>query len=399
MYAETPGDVSGLSDGALAEVVDSFETDRRRALAAEMDVLAVRLERMGSTVRPGDLASELVDRQSVSRRDARRRENVATEWHRMAATATALREGDISFDHTVAMARAAHEHPDRFITEETDLLGEATRRTAGGFTIIIDRWVKANDADNGNDRTRNARRRARVDRYDAGPDMVGLIAEFANLEGHQIWAAIETEARRIWRGDHPLFDESGFDPGADTPSAARYRAAALHSLICGPAAGRGVTTQLIVTATLDNLEHHRGGELLDGTQLSGTDLDRLLCHSPLAGLIFGARGEVLWHGTTVRLATPAQRRAVKTRDRHCTVGTCTVPADQCEIHHLEPFAEGGPTDIDNLALTCPRCHHKIHDHNWTHTGTPGHNLTWHPPAAPTSAAHAHAHNRAPPQAA
>lgn len=237
--------------------------------------------------------------------------------------------------------------------------------------------------------------RARVDRYDAGPDMIGITCEYANLDGHQIWAAIETQTRRLWRGDHPLFNQDGFDPGRDTPTAARYRAAALHTLICGPDTGRGVTTQLIVTTTIADIEHRQGGELLDGTQICDNDLTRLLCDSPTAGLIFSAKGEVLWHGTNTRLATPAQRRAIKTRDRHCTVDTCDVPADRCEIHHLHPHAHGGPTNIDNLALTCSRCHHKIHNHNWTHTGTPGHDLTWHPPT--TTDTTADTHNRAPPQ--
>lgn len=397
MCVETPCDVAGLSDVALAGVIDSFETDRRRCLAAEMDVLAVRL---GPSARPGDLARELVERQAVSQRDARRREDVATQWPAMPRTAQALRDGEISFDHVVTMARAAREHPDAFTTDETDLLGEATRRTAGGFTIVIDRWVKANDADNGNDRSRRARRRARVDRYDAGPDMVGITCELANLDGHQVWAAIETEARRLWNSDHPLFDDNGFDPGRDTPTAGRYRAAALHSLICSPNTGRrGVTTQVIVTTTVTDIDNRRGGELLDGTQISGAELARLICDSPLAGLVFGARGEVLWHGTNTRLATPAQRRAIKTRDRHCTVGACQTPADRCEIHHLHPYADGGPTNIDNLTLTCTRCHHKIHDHNWTHTGTPGHNLTWHPPTTTDTTTTNNTHNKAPPHAA
>ncbi|MEQ8717270.1 MAG: DUF222 domain-containing protein [Acidimicrobiales bacterium] len=393
MCVETPGDVSDLSDGALADVVDSFETARRRALAVEMDVLAVRLGRMGSAVRAGDLASELVERQAVSQRDARRRENVATHWHQMAATAAALRHGEISFDHTVAMARAAQEHPERFRVDETELLNEATRRTAGGFTIIVDRWVKANDADGGDDRAARARRRARVDRFDAGPDMFGMRIEMAALDGAQVWTAIQTEARRLWAGDHPLFEETGFDPGADTPSAARYRAAATFNLICGnPATRTGTGTQLIVTATIDDITNRAGGELLDGTQISGGQLEMLACTSPIAGLVFDVRGEVLWHGTTVRLATPAQRRAIAARDRHCTVGACTTPADQCEIHHLTPYAAGGPTDIDNMALTCRPCHHdKIHTRGWTHTGTPGHDLTWHPPANHP--------NRAPPHAA
>ena len=49
---ETPCDVAALSDVDLNAVIDRFETQRRRALAAEMDVLAARLGRLGPTA-PG----------------------------------------------------------------------------------------------------------------------------------------------------------------------------------------------------------------------------------------------------------------------------------------------------------------------------------------------------------
>ena len=40
---------------------------------------------------------------------------------------------------------------------------------------------------------------------------------------------------------------------------------------------------------------------------------------------------------------------------------CDHPANWCEAHHLRPWSQGGPTDIDNAVLLCPHDHHRIHD--------------------------------------
>jgi len=57
------------------------------------------------------------------------------------------------------------------------------------------------------------------------------------------------------------------------------------------------------------------------------------------------------------------RRAVITRDRHCAFPGCTQPPAACQVHHLQPRADGGPTRLDNLILLCT-FHHLIAVHQW-----------------------------------
>ncbi|WP_459983360.1 HNH endonuclease, partial [Nocardioides sp. AN3] len=40
---------------------------------------------------------------------------------------------------------------------------------------------------------------------------------------------------------------------------------------------------------------------------------------------------------------------------------CDRPTSQCEAAHLDPWCEGGRTDLANGALLCPR-HHTLADH-------------------------------------
>ena len=93
-----------------------------------------------------------------------------------------------------------------------------------------------------------------------------------------------------------------------------------------------------------------------------TELERLTCGAELFGLLFSGEGEPLWHGRGERAATDAQRRALVARDGGCVL--CAAEPAWCEAHHIVPWAKPteGPTDIDNLALLCTACHHRLHDH-------------------------------------
>ncbi|HKX76094.1 MAG TPA: HNH endonuclease signature motif containing protein [Acidimicrobiia bacterium] len=48
------------------------------------------------------------------------------------------------------------------------------------------------------------------------------------------------------------------------------------------------------------------------------------------------------------------------RDRHCQHPGCDRPARWCDIHHIIPWAEGGPTALWNLTLLCRYHHRRVH---------------------------------------
>jgi hypothetical protein len=67
--------------------------------------------------------------------------------------------------------------------------------------------------------------------------------------------------------------------------------------------------------------------------------------------------DVLAATTMTRIVRPELRRALEARDRVCVVPGCGI-ASGLEIDHLEQFAKGGPTSIDNLQRLC-RHHHRL----------------------------------------
>jgi 5-methylcytosine-specific restriction protein A len=74
--------------------------------------------------------------------------------------------------------------------------------------------------------------------------------------------------------------------------------------------------------------------------------------------------EVIAVGRTTRAIDKPLRTAVTLRDLHCVVPGCITPSHQCEIHHVRPWAKGGPTTIENLATLCVRHHRTVENGTW-----------------------------------
>ncbi|GAA1017853.1 hypothetical protein Aple_027630 [Acrocarpospora pleiomorpha] len=89
-----------------------------------------------------------------------------------------------------------------------------------------------------------------------------------------------------------------------------------------------------------------------GQLLPISDVHRLARTSRLVRMVVDAKGRVLDMGRAVRLATPAQRQAILARYTTCYRDDCAIPADMCEIDHVTGWAEGGTTDLDQLAPAC-----------------------------------------------
>jgi len=63
----------------------------------------------------------------------------------------------------------------------------------------------------------------------------------------------------------------------------------------------------------------------------------------------GGRVEV---GITSRFFTGAIRRAIELRDQECTHPFCDIPAERCQVDHIIPYSQGGPTTQENGRLLC-----------------------------------------------
>ncbi len=71
------------------------------------------------------------------------------------------------------------------------------------------------------------------------------------------------------------------------------------------------------------------------------------------------QGEPLSVGRKYRLWTPSMRRAILTRDRHCQFPGCHSHRF-LQIHHIQHWADGGETSVDNGVCLCQFHHQLIH---------------------------------------
>ena len=100
--------------------------------------------------------------------------------------------------------------------------------------------------------------------------------------------------------------------------------------------------------------------ILDAGPLEPTTAERLACTGKVSLEVADAAGEILHLGRSRRLASRAQRRALRLRDATCTFPGCHQ-TKHLDAHHLTPWSEGGPTDLDELALLCRRHHVMVHE--------------------------------------
>ncbi|WP_328710152.1 DUF222 domain-containing protein [Microbispora hainanensis] len=89
-----------------------------------------------------------------------------------------------------------------------------------------------------------------------------------------------------------------------------------------------------------------------GQVLPLSSVHRLARTSTLVRIVMNAEGQVLDMGRKVRLATPAQRRAIYARYATCWIDGCPLPATMCQIDHADNWSTGGLTDLKLLGPAC-----------------------------------------------
>ncbi|MEX2623009.1 MAG: DUF222 domain-containing protein [Acidimicrobiia bacterium] len=82
------------------------------------------------------------------------------------------------------------------------------------------------------------------------------------------------------------------------------------------------------------------------------------------------------NGITRRRPSVGQRRSVETRNPTCVFPGCRMPAPACDLDHRIPWAQGGPTTVDQLVPLCRHDHRIRHQTGWKHQPLPGGDHHW-----------------------
>ena len=136
------------------------------------------------------------------------------------------------------------------------------------------------------------------------------------------------------------------------------------------------TTSITLDALIDiaTLENRPGldldalrAEIGAGHSISQPIIEQLICDATLRRVLIDGPSQILDVGTATPLIPTAVRRAIQIRDRHCQFAGCDITWNRCDIHHIVPRSQHGPTNPDNLVLLCRRHHTQIHQGGWSLT--------------------------------
>jgi hypothetical protein len=111
------------------------------------------------------------------------------------------------------------------------------------------------------------------------------------------------------------------------------------------------------TTVIVHVEVDQPAALHLGPVLTDNERRELFCDATCE-VWFERDGRPIGAGRSTRTISRRLRRALEHRDRHCVVPGCASTRG-LHAHHLVHWEDGGPTELDNLVLLCPR-HHRMH---------------------------------------
>ena len=303
---------------------------------------------------------------------AREHVRVARRLPELPLIRAAFAEGELSYSKVRALTRVEN------VEHEQDLLDLARHATASQLERLLRAYhgvVAAERAAAGN----RPDRWLTFDHADDGSLL--LRGRLPAEEGALVMAALDAARDRLVELDVPA-GTSGADDGGRGAGEGRADAlvAVADAFLAGasPARTGGDRYQVVVHADAAALSGEEPGgrcELDDGTPVAIETVRRIGCDASIVQLL-ERDGQPLRIGRKTRSIPPALRRALNARDGGCRFPGCGSRRF-LDAHHIEHWADGGPTNLDNLLQLCGHHHRLLHEGGYRITCGPGGRLVFH----------------------
>jgi uncharacterized protein DUF222/HNH endonuclease len=370
-------DPTVLSRDELLDLVEVLETNARRHTAVGCELIA-ELDRRGVAGELGYASTGvlLAERLRIGRREAAGRVRLASDLAprraitgetlepRFPQVAAALAEGTISARHATVVTATVDRLPDRVLTEQPELVAQVeptlvghARKLDPDRLAMLARTVATCLDPDGQLVAEQDHQRRRSFGLAVLPNGSGQLTGTLTAEAAAVWTTIlDTLARPVTTDDAQSDRRSPTQRRHDALLEAGRRLLRSGSLPdCG-----GAPATVLVTLTVDQLQARTGlATAGHGGLITISEALRIAAEADVIPVVVGDAGGVLSYGLRRRVASIGQRRALAARDRGCSFPTCDRPPDWCESHHVTPWVDGGPTDLDNLTLLCG-FHHREH---------------------------------------
>ena len=304
-------------------------------------------------------------RMSVRHDTARQLVSVARRLADLPELSERFGEGDFSLDQVDAISKMATPETERgLIDEAVGLSNPALDRRARRSmppSPSVEEEKSVND------------RRALYLQWNLDESELKFRGNMAGSQGEIFQVAVEEAADRV-----PVNPETGmFDAYSSRLVDGLVEVAATTT---GDMTNTGTPPQVTVFADLDALVSESGGvtELGHGVLVPNQTAQRLACDCVVETVISDGSA-VVGTGRNSRTVPGWLRRLVVHRDG----GRCRYPGcghtRWLQVHHIQHWAQGGTTNLDNLILLCSFHHRFVHEHHWRITGDPNHRVVFRKP--------------------
>jgi hypothetical protein len=287
----------------------------------------------------------------------------------------ALRDGAVSGAHVDALSRGLRqlEPSDRRALLADDgarLARLARRQTPDEFARTV-RVAVADQLTDGGIANLEKQKRATACRTwtDPGTGMIHLRGQFDPEAGLALQGRLRNTVERLFHRSTP--DTCPTDPALKQD---HLCALALLALVNGPGRDHGqapVSANADLIVVVDEQTLRSGIRSTSTVDLGSPDtflpvetLRRIACSANIIPVVLNSDGVAVDVGRGARLANRAQRRAMRAMYRSCSIFGCGVPFEQCVLHHIRYWENGGTTDLANMLPLCNRHHHAAHEGGW-----------------------------------
>lgn len=325
--------------------------------------IAVRAMALAAAGRSEAASSVLTGGSRRGQRDADAAAERGGVCEQLPTVGDALASGAVTAAHVDAIAHAAAKLDDagkEALAGHADTLVEAAAgMSPEAFERECHDLARELSGDDGLSRHERLRRDRNVRRWvDKHTGAAKTLLTLDPATDAKVWAAINAavgQARAAAQDDELTFDQ--------------LRSDAVVDLITGARAVDRRVPEVSVLIDWATLIRQADGvcETSNGEQLPVATVRRLCCEAEIVPIVLGGDGEVLDAGRSTRLASRAQRRALRAMYATCAFPGCAVSFDECRIHHVDFWEHLGRTDLARLIPVCERHHHLVHEGGWTLT--------------------------------
>ncbi len=353
--------------GMPAEAVDAMSADIGRVNSWLTGVLAkvtARSKRLQQQGQPSD-AKKTARRAGLGDRDAAQAAKRGDAMQKMPEALGALEDGTLGAGHADVLTRQANRLSGRekkaFEEQSDRLVAEAITDglSVPDFEQRCRQLVDQLMGDDGIGELEKQRRNSRARKWtDPATGMGHVEGQWDPIRAEAIHHAIDREiAARVAAGARNI-----------TPrQQAQLAAEALHALIVGQRVSTTESAAVMVLIDYDTLAdrvttspdgastspegNKRTAETQGGTPLPAETIRRIACDAGIIPIVLGGNSQALDVGRERRLATRAQRMALRAQYPTCGMDEdCNVPFDDCQIHHIHPVSSSAPHHRERTAL-------------------------------------------------